>query len=148
MIDPMPDAPSSDQVTTHSRVDGEPVRWGTGWISGVVGITLGIFGFGAVVCMRFPDWLTMPALRELYPLPVLRVLLQAVLVVGFGLGVISLSLRKKPILGGIACARDDGGFVGWSSSAHWAEHDTGRAIFRSGLVSFKSLRLDHHLYPA
>ncbi|AMV30677.1 Fatty acid hydroxylase superfamily protein [Pirellula sp. SH-Sr6A] len=104
MIDPLPDATSSDQVTTHSRVDGEPVRWGTGWISGVLGITLGIFGFGAVVCMRFPDWLTMPALRELYPLPVLRVLLQAVLVVGFGLGIISLSLRKKPILGGIACA--------------------------------------------
>jgi lathosterol oxidase len=98
------DRPSRDQVTTHSRIDGEPVQFGSGWISGVLGITLGIFGFGAVLCMRFPDWLTMPALREMYPLAWVRMALQLVLVIGFILGVISISLRRKPILGGIACA--------------------------------------------
>lgn len=95
---------SRDQVTTHSRVDGEPVRFGSGWVSGVVGILLGLIALSAVLCMRFPDWLTMPVLRELYPLPILRVVLQIVLVSGFCLGVISLTLRRKPILGGIACS--------------------------------------------
>lgn len=94
---------SADQVTTHSRIDGEPVHFGTGWVSGALGITLGIFGLGAVLCFRFPDWLTMPMLRELYPLPLIRITLQIVLFSAFGLGVISLTLRKKPILGGIAC---------------------------------------------
>jgi lathosterol oxidase len=98
------DRPSRDQVTTHSRIDGEPVRFGSGWISGVFGITLGIFGFGAVLCMRFPDWLTMPALREWYPLASVRMALQLVLFLGFVLGLVSITLRRKPILGGIACA--------------------------------------------
>lgn len=95
---------SRDQVTTHSRIDGETVRFGSGWISGVLGITLGIFGLGAVLCFRFPDWLTMPLLRELYPIPLIRIALQIILMSGFALGLVSLTLRKKPILGGIACA--------------------------------------------
>ncbi len=53
--------------------------------------------------MRFPDLLTMPVLRDLYPLPQIRIALHVVLLVGFLLGLVSLVLRKKPILGGIAC---------------------------------------------
>ena len=94
---------SADEVTTHSRIDGQPVSFGSGWISGVLGILLGIFGLGCVLCLRFPDWLTMPALREVYPLAALRFALQLVLFLGFLLGLISLVLRRSPILGGIAC---------------------------------------------
>ena len=91
-----------DEVLTHSRVDGEIVRFGSGWISGVVGILLGAIGLGAVTCFHFPDLLTMPALRNWYPLPLVRAMLHVLLVLAFLSGVISLCLRKRKVLGSIA----------------------------------------------
>ena len=35
-------------------------RFGHGKISGVLAVTLGALGFGAVLCLRYPDWLTTP----------------------------------------------------------------------------------------
>ena len=54
----------------------EPTRWGTGWLSGLLGAILGLLGFGAVLCFRFPDWLTVPEARALYPVPLVRVVLE------------------------------------------------------------------------
>src|SRR5688572_4574369 len=50
----------------------EPTRFGSGWISGVLSVALGLAGLGAVFCFHFPSLLTMPALRDLYPLPWVR----------------------------------------------------------------------------
>ena len=41
----------------------EPTRFGTGFISGLLSAILGIAGFGAVLCFRFPEYLTHAALR-------------------------------------------------------------------------------------
>jgi len=83
----------------------EPTSFGSGWLSGVLSATLGLIGLGAVLCFRFPDLLTTPEARALYPLPWVRGLLHLVLVGAFVLGVASLWLRRNKALGtvGITC---------------------------------------------
>lgn len=61
--------------------------------------TLGGIGLGAVLCFHFPGLLTVPELRELYPVPYIRGLLHLVLVGSFVLGVISVCLRRRKTLG-------------------------------------------------
>jgi sterol desaturase/sphingolipid hydroxylase (fatty acid hydroxylase superfamily) len=73
--------------------------FGTGWLSGVVSIALGAVGLAAVLCFHFPSLLTVPELRALYPVPVIRALLHLVLVWSFIAGVISVCLRRRKILG-------------------------------------------------
>jgi sterol desaturase/sphingolipid hydroxylase (fatty acid hydroxylase superfamily) len=79
-------------------------RFGTGWISGVVAITLALMGLGGVLCFLFPEQLTSPYVRDAVPLPILRALLQFVLIGAFIMALISLVLRKRKVLGGIALA--------------------------------------------
>jgi len=81
-------------------------QFGSGWISGVLAVTCGALGFGGVLCLLFPSWLTTPSARALYPLDVVRFLIYVMLVVGFGLGVLSVVLRRRKVLGftGIALA--------------------------------------------
>lgn len=94
--------PSSDEVRDVSQIDGESVRFGTGWISGVIAIALSGAGLFTVLCIQFPTILTMPMLRDYYPLPIIRALLHVVLVSGFLFGVLSLSLRRRKIFGSVA----------------------------------------------
>jgi lathosterol oxidase len=77
----------------------EPTRFGSGWISGVLSAALGLIGLGAVCCFLFPDILTTPEARALYPVPYVRALLHLVLVAAFVLGCVSLSLRRNKALG-------------------------------------------------
>jgi len=72
---------------------------GSGWLSGVLSVTLGAIGLGAVFCFHYPSLLTMPELRALYPVPFIRALLHLVLVSAFIAGVISVCLRRRKILG-------------------------------------------------
>jgi len=77
----------------------EPTRFGSGWISGVLSAALGLIGLGAVLCFQFPQFLTTPEARAIYPLPYVRALLHLVLVAAFVLGSISVSLRRNKALG-------------------------------------------------
>ena len=79
----------------------EPKHFGSGWISGVLSAVLGAIGLLAVVCFHYPQLLTMPELRALYPVPYIRVLLQLILVTSFALGVLSIYLRRDKSIGGI-----------------------------------------------
>jgi lathosterol oxidase len=85
---------------------GVGTRFGSGWISGVLSVTFSGLGYGAVLCLLFPWLLTTPEARALYPLVVVRALIHALLVAGFGLGVLSVLLRRERALGltGIALA--------------------------------------------
>ena len=60
---------------------------------------LGLIGLGAVLCFHFPELLTTPEARALYPLRYVRALLHLVLVAAFVLGALSLSLRRNKALG-------------------------------------------------
>ncbi|MSR58047.1 MAG: sterol desaturase family protein [Planctomycetaceae bacterium] len=77
----------------------QPQAFGHGWISGALSVALGILGLAAVLCFHFPSWLTMPALRGLYPVPYVRALLYLVLVASFLLGTVSVCLRYNKALG-------------------------------------------------
>ena len=77
----------------------EPTGFGSGWVSGALSTAFGLIGLGAVLCFHFPQLLTTPEARALYPLPYVRALLHLVLVGGFVLGIVSLSLRRNKALG-------------------------------------------------
>jgi sterol desaturase/sphingolipid hydroxylase (fatty acid hydroxylase superfamily) len=78
--------------------DGAPTGFGTGWWSGVLSAFFGLLAFGAVVCLHFPELLTSPELRPHYPMYLIRLLIQAVIVSAIILGVVSAMLRRKKAL--------------------------------------------------
>jgi sterol desaturase/sphingolipid hydroxylase (fatty acid hydroxylase superfamily) len=79
--------------------DDEPTGFGTGWWSGVLSAFFGILAFGAVACLHFPQILTSPELRPYYPMAIMRLLIQALIVAAIVFGVASAILRRKKMLG-------------------------------------------------
>src|SRR5258708_2672430 len=78
--------------------DNEPTGFGTGWWSGVLSAFFGILALGAVGCLHFPQLLSAPELRRYYPMDLIRLLIQAVIVAAIVCGVVSAMLRRKKIL--------------------------------------------------
>ena len=78
---------------------GYDPRFGRGFVSGVFAVALSALGLGGVLCLRFPSLLTTPDARALYPLDVVRFLIHLHLVAGFGLGVLSIVLSRRALLG-------------------------------------------------
>jgi len=70
-----------------------------GWVTGVVSAVLGTLAFGAVLCLWFPAVLTTPALRDVYPMEVVRTTIKVTLGVAFVLGLISVFLKRRKALG-------------------------------------------------
>jgi lathosterol oxidase len=56
-------------------------------------------GFGAVLCLLFPAQLTTPELRAVYPMNLVRALIQIVIVAAFVAGLLSVVLRRSKRLG-------------------------------------------------
>jgi sterol desaturase/sphingolipid hydroxylase (fatty acid hydroxylase superfamily) len=79
-------------------------RFGTGWISGVLGLALAVIGLGTVLCLRYPDFATMPEARAFYDVRLIRIGLHLVLIGAFLLGTVSIVLRQNKILGFVALA--------------------------------------------
>ena len=69
--------------------DSEPGHLGTGWISGTASVFFGVLGFGGALCLHFPQLLTLPDARALYPMAIIRLLIQGTIVLGIVLGAIS-----------------------------------------------------------
>ena len=78
---------------------GYDTRFGRGFISGVFAVALSALGLGGVLCLRFPSLLTTPDARALYPLELVRFLIHLHLVAGFALGVLSVVLSRRTLLG-------------------------------------------------
>ena len=76
----------------------EPESFGHGFISGLLSAVLGIAGFGAVLCLHFPEYLTHADLRTFYALGYLRAAIHVVLVASFLLGTVSAFLRANKTL--------------------------------------------------
>jgi len=79
--------------------DGEPSGFGSGWWSGVLSAFFGVLSLGAVICLHFPQVLTSPELRAYYPMPIMRMLIQSVIIAAIIFGVASAILRRKKMLG-------------------------------------------------
>jgi sterol desaturase/sphingolipid hydroxylase (fatty acid hydroxylase superfamily) len=77
----------------------EERSFGSGWISGVLALALAVVGLGTVLCLSFPDFLTIPDARRVYDVALIRGTLHLVLIAGFLLGVVSIVLRRQKVLG-------------------------------------------------
>lgn len=74
-------------------------RFGSGWISGVLGLVLGIAGLGLVIALRMPGAFSVPETHNLYANPWFRVGLHVLLLTAFALSALSLALRPGKMLG-------------------------------------------------
>lgn len=97
---------TAEQWLTRIFADRAPRRFGSGWWSGVLSIALGLLSVAAVLCLHFPQWLTMPELRARYPLPLVRGAIDSAILVTLGLAGLSMLLRRRKALGlaGLALA--------------------------------------------
>ena len=77
----------------------EKRRFGTGWISGVIGLVGGVASLGIVLCMLFPQALTMPELRGFYDRVPMRLVLYGLLLGSYVMCIVSLVLRETHIIG-------------------------------------------------
>ena len=87
------------EPSAYQSSSGRVISFGSGWISGTIGVALAFIGLGGVLCFHFPSLLTTADLRALYPIPAMRALLHLVLVGGFVFGAVSLALRPSKVLG-------------------------------------------------
>jgi len=74
-------------------------RFGSGWLSGVLGIVLGTAGLCSVVMLRFPGVFTMAESAPLFAHPAFRTAMLALLVLAFACSGLSLLLRDGKTLG-------------------------------------------------
>jgi lathosterol oxidase len=91
--------PALDRWLARAFDDDEPARLGSGWLSGTASVFLGVLGLLSVLVLWFPEWLTTAHFRALYPLPLVRALVQLVIAAGFVAGCISMLLRRRKVLG-------------------------------------------------
>jgi sterol desaturase/sphingolipid hydroxylase (fatty acid hydroxylase superfamily) len=107
---------TAEQWLARVFADGRPRTFGTGWISGVLGIVLGLLALIAVLCLHFPQYLTLPELRSRYPLEWVRLAIDVGLLAAMALAGLSMLLRRRKALGvtglalaGVALALGAGG---------------------------------------
>ena len=74
-------------------------RFGRGWISGVIGLMLGLAGLALVISLRAPGTFSMPDTQRLHATGWFRLVIHGVLIAAFLLSALSLALRKERILG-------------------------------------------------
>jgi lathosterol oxidase len=82
-----------------AQPSGIALRFGEGRISGVVAVSLGALSLLAVLCFRYPALLTTADLRAVYPVPLLRTVLFAALLLALAFSALSLALSRRPALG-------------------------------------------------
>jgi sterol desaturase/sphingolipid hydroxylase (fatty acid hydroxylase superfamily) len=74
-------------------------RLGRGWLSGVAALVLALACLGSVLCLTYPDVLSVPEIRRAIDLTLFRVALHAALLVAFTLALVSVVLRDDRVLG-------------------------------------------------
>ena len=74
-------------------------RFGSGWISGVLGLVLGVTGLMLVIVLRAPGVFAMPESHRLLASPWFRIAIHLILLAAFALSALSLALRRDRILG-------------------------------------------------
>lgn len=88
------------------ELDSGHRSFGSGWISGIIGLFLAVAGLMIVCCFCFPSFLTVAATRQFYIdyHLVIRGLLSFILIGAFVLGLLSAVLREQKTLGFITIA--------------------------------------------
>lgn len=76
-------------------------KFGEGRIAGFTSVLIGLMSVGAVLCLRFPGWLTTPELRTHYDLQLLRLILALAMASAAVLGLVTFILNRKKHLGAL-----------------------------------------------
>src|SRR5262245_15564766 len=85
--------------------DAVEFRLGDGRLSGVLGVALGALSLLAVLCFRFPELLTTPELRAVYPMGLVRAVLFAALLFALAAGALAVLLGSRALgLAGLVLA--------------------------------------------
>lgn len=82
-----------------SEMDSDQRHVGSGYISGMASIFLGGIGLATVLCLMYPQLLTVENAREHYNVALIRIAVHLVLIAGFLFGLLSVTLRQNRILG-------------------------------------------------
>ncbi|MGB7346372.1 MAG: sterol desaturase family protein [Pirellulaceae bacterium] len=82
-----------------AEMDAKDRHFGSGYISGMISVVLGAVGLGAVLCLLYPQILTVADTRGLYNVGIIRIVLHFVLLAAFGAGVMSVAMRRSRALG-------------------------------------------------
>lgn len=88
-----------DRLYQELEAPREATQFGAGWISGVIALALSAFALLSVLILHYPDYLTIPHLRELANVDMLRLLIRVAIISGFIFACISLLLREYRFLG-------------------------------------------------
>jgi sterol desaturase/sphingolipid hydroxylase (fatty acid hydroxylase superfamily) len=91
-----------NKVSTELEVPREERPFGSGWLSGSIGLLLGVVGLLMVIALRNPSLTTVPQLVDLYRGIPFRLVSYVVLFAAFALAALSLILRKDKTLGSAA----------------------------------------------
>jgi sterol desaturase/sphingolipid hydroxylase (fatty acid hydroxylase superfamily) len=91
-----------DRVRTELEAPREQRAFGSGWLSGSIGLLAGIVGLLMVTVLRNPTAASAPQLAAVHESVLFRLALYFVLVSGFVLAALSLVLRRAKTLGGAA----------------------------------------------
>src|SRR5260370_7594351 len=73
--------------------------FGSGWLSGALGLLGGLVGLGMVIVLRYPAVTRMPELAAIDSSALYRAFLYFALIWGFLLAALSLTLRRQKALG-------------------------------------------------
>jgi len=74
-------------------------RFGSGWISGTLGLVLGVAGLLLVISLVAPGTFAMPEIRTLHEHGWFRMTIRIILFASFVFSALSLALRKERVLG-------------------------------------------------
>jgi sterol desaturase/sphingolipid hydroxylase (fatty acid hydroxylase superfamily) len=114
-----------DKLQRDLEAPVEARGFGSGWFSGFFALLFALVGFGMVVALRFPDWFATPELATLKDWSGFRGFVHIVLLVSYGLSLLSLLLRPAKALGfaalgiGIAAALLGGANVQPDETRDW-----------------------------
>ncbi|HEY3738338.1 MAG TPA: sterol desaturase family protein [Bryobacteraceae bacterium] len=89
------------RLKLRSELEAPPVlrKFGSGWISGVIGFVFGVAALLLMIAIRAPGILSVPPLQALHDNPWFRLALFLILLGSFLASLLSLILRPKKILG-------------------------------------------------
>lgn len=89
------------RLKLRSELEAPPAlrKFGSGWISGVLGLVLGLGGLGLVLSLLAPGTFAMPEIRAVESSVWFRASLHVLLITAFLLSALSLALRPGKILG-------------------------------------------------
>ncbi len=80
-------------------MDSDVRHFGSGYISGMLSIAMAVVGIATVLCLMYPQLLTVSEARTHYNVPLIRLAVHIDLIGAFVLGCLSATLRSSKILG-------------------------------------------------